>query len=103
VPPASGCIRCIPCQSSFPALRLENCFDTESSPDGLAVLGGVEAGVQLAAGEDGGVGDADLLDLFEVEEARAVGERVQGHDAHRRLMGVDQGQGEHGRFLRFRD
>ncbi len=37
--------------------------------------------MELPAGEDGGVGDADFLDFFEVEEARAVGEGVQRHDA----------------------
>ena len=59
--------------------------------DGFAVLVGFEGGVQLAAGEDGGVGDADFLDFFEVEEARAVRQGVQGHDAHRRFVGVDEG------------
>jgi len=44
--------------------------------DGFAVLVGFEGGVKLPAGEDGGVGDADFLDLFEIEEAWAVGKGV---------------------------
>ena len=35
----------------------------------------------VAAGVDPVVGDADLLDFFEVEEALAVGQGVQGHHA----------------------
>jgi hypothetical protein len=37
------------------------------------VIGGGERGVQFASGEDTVVGDANLLDLFEVEESSAVG------------------------------
>ena len=59
----------------------------EFEVDGFAVLVGFEGGVELPAGEDGGVGDADFLDLFEVEEPRAVGQGVQGHDAHGRGRG----------------
>ena len=51
----------------------------------LAVLVGGERGVQLAAGVDPGVGDADLLDFFEVEQALAVGQRVEGHDPQGRV------------------
>ena len=58
----------------------------EFEVDGFAVLVGFEGGVELPAGEDGGVGDADFLDFFEVEQARTVGQGVQGHDADRRLV-----------------
>jgi hypothetical protein len=44
--------------------------------DGLAVLVGGQLGVQPTAGVDALVGDADLLDLFEVEEPLAVGQGV---------------------------
>jgi hypothetical protein len=63
--------------------------------DGVAVLVGFECGVKLPAGEDGGVGDADFLDLFEVEEPWTVGQGVKGHDADGRLVGFEQGQGDH--------
>jgi hypothetical protein len=68
----------------------------EVEADGLAVLIGGEGGVQLAAGVDALVGDADLLDFFEVEQAGAVGQGVQGHDAQGRVVAVEDGQGEHG-------
>ena len=42
----------------------------------LSLFIGRQGGMQLAAGVDGGIGDADLLDFFEVEQARAVGQRV---------------------------
>jgi hypothetical protein len=48
----------------------------EFEVDGFAFLVGFESGVELPAGEDGGVGDADFLDLFEVKEPRAVGQGV---------------------------
>ena len=64
--------------------------------DGLAVLVGFEGGVELPAGEDGGVGDADFLDFFEVEETTAIGQGMQGHDADGGFVGVEQGQGDHG-------
>ena len=35
--------------------------------------------MQLSAGEDAVVGDADFFDFFEVEQSSAVGEGVQGH------------------------
>ena len=63
--------------------------------DGFTVLVGFEGGVELAAGEDGGVGDADFLDFFEVEEPRAVSQGVQGHDTNRGFVGVDQGKSNH--------
>jgi hypothetical protein len=50
-------------------------------------------------GVHGGVGDADLLDLFEVEEARAVGQGVQGHDADWGVVGVEDGERGHGLVL----
>ena len=58
----------------------------EFEVDGFAVLVGFEGGVELTAGENGGVGDADFLDLFKVEEARTVRQGVQSHDTHRRLV-----------------
>ncbi len=60
--------------------------------DGLAVLVGFEGGVELPPGVDGGVGDTQFLDLFEVEEARTVGEGVQGHHPHERGVTVEDGQ-----------
>jgi hypothetical protein len=59
--------------------------------------GQLQAGPPVAllgfeAGEHGGVGDAHLLDLFEVDEARAVGQGVQGHDPQRRGVGVEDGK-----------
>ena len=39
----------------------------EFEVDGFAVLVGFEGGVELPAGEDGGVGDADAFDFFKVE------------------------------------
>jgi hypothetical protein len=59
--------------------------------DGISFFVGLQSGVELAAGEDALVGDAQFLDLFEVEQARAIGQGVQGHDAHRRSMGVEEG------------
>ena len=53
----------------------------EFEVDGFAVLVGFEGGVELAAGEDGGVGDADAFDFLEVEQTRAVGQGVQRLDA----------------------
>jgi hypothetical protein len=47
--------------------------------------------VQGAAGVDAFVGDADFLDLFEVEEARTVGEGVERHDADGRGVSVEEG------------
>jgi hypothetical protein len=71
-------------------------FGGEFDLGGVAVVLGVEGGVELTAGVDALVGDADLFDLFEVKEARAVGEGVQGHDADGRGVAVEDGQGEHG-------
>jgi hypothetical protein len=59
---------------------------------------GFQVGVQFPAGEDGGVGDPDLLDLLQVEEARAIGQSVQGHDADWRGVGIKNGQRNHEEF-----
>jgi hypothetical protein len=47
--------------------------------------------VQLTAGKDTLLGHADLFDLFQVEEPPAIGKGVQGHDAERWGLGVEQG------------
>jgi hypothetical protein len=63
--------------------------------DGVAFFIGLESGVKLPAGEDAIIGDADLLDLFEIEQARTVGESVKSHDAESRLLRIDDVQGDH--------
>jgi hypothetical protein len=67
----------------------------EFEVDLFAVLVGLEGGVELAAGVDGGVGDADLLYFFEIEKPGAVGQGVQRHDADGGLMGFEDWQGDH--------
>jgi hypothetical protein len=57
---------------------------------------GFEGGVKLTAGEDGGVGDADFFDFFEVEETTAIGQGVQGHDPDHRAMRIEDGERGHG-------
>jgi len=42
--------------------------------------------VQGAPGVDASVGDADLFDFFQVKQAFAIGEGVQGHDAQRTIV-----------------
>jgi hypothetical protein len=54
--------------------------------------------VQLAAGVNAIVGHANLLDFFEIEQARAVRKGVQGHDADSRGVGVEKGERDHGRL-----
>ena len=52
--------------------------------------------MKLPAGIDAIVGHANLFDLFEIEESFTISERVQRHNAHRRRIGVEDGEGEHG-------
>jgi hypothetical protein len=70
--------------------------------EGLAILVGTEGGMELPACKDGGIGDADLLDLFEVKEAWAIGECMEGHDANGRLMVVDERERRHRTRVLFR-
>ncbi len=42
--------------------------------------------MQPPAGIDGGVGNADFLDLFQIEKSLTVQQIVQGHDPQRRLV-----------------
>jgi hypothetical protein len=65
---------------------------------GLALFIGFKGSVELPAGEDGGIGDADFFDLFKVEEALAVGQGMQGHHTHRRRMGIEDGKSDHSCF-----
>jgi len=51
--------------------------------------------MQLLAGEDALIRDADLLDLLQIEEARTIGQSVQGHDANGGSVGIEDGEGGH--------
>jgi hypothetical protein len=51
--------------------------------------------MQLAPGKDAGIGHADLLYLIQVEEPRTVRQGVQGHDADRGCVGIEDGESEH--------
>lgn len=75
------------------------CIAGQFDLHGLPVLVRGLAGVQHPPGIDAIVGDADLLDFFEVEQPRAVRQGVQGHLADRWGMGVEDGQRDHGRRL----
>jgi hypothetical protein len=70
-------------------------FGGEVDLGGVAVVLGVEGGVQLPAGVDALVGDADFLDLFEVEEAGTIRQGMEGHDANGRGMAIENRQGQH--------
>jgi len=50
--------------------------------------------VEATAGPDGFVGDAELFDLLEVEEALAIGEGVEGHDTESGPLGLVSCHGE---------
>jgi hypothetical protein len=51
--------------------------------------------MQLPAGEDAIIGDANFLDLLQIEEARTIRQRMESHDAHGRSVGIDDGEGGH--------
>jgi hypothetical protein len=68
-------------------------FETESFP---FLFLSRQRGVQLSAGKDPFISDTKLLDFFEVEEAFAVGQCMQGHDADWRAVGIEDGEGDHG-------
>jgi hypothetical protein len=68
----------------------------EFDVDGFALLISFECGMELPPRENGGVGNADFFDFFEVEETLTVSQRVQSHNSHGRLMGIKNRQGHHG-------
>jgi hypothetical protein len=62
-------------------------LDLDAAP--LGVLVGVDGGVQLAPCKHGRVGYANLLDFFQIEQAFAVQQRMQGHHPKGRFVGHD--------------
>src|SRR5262249_23408164 len=61
----------------------------------LVAFVGFEPGVQLAAGVNTLVGDADFFDLFQIEKAMAIPQRMQSHDPQGRGVGINRGQSDH--------
>jgi hypothetical protein len=77
------------------AVALAHCIDLADQPPGVAahfkrtifrrlVVKRKPLQVQPPAGIDIGIGDANLFNLFEIEQPLAIEQRVQRHHAQRR-------------------
>jgi hypothetical protein len=62
----------------------------------FAVFIGFDAGVKFPACKDGGIGDADFLDFFEIKKPLAIPEGMESHHPDGRHMGIDGRERDHG-------